>query len=303
MAKPPGRKKYKNKMYECGPDGCKPKSLPPGSSVFDFEDVGRYKTKEFTGPRFDTEIERMPEEKKFYQPQTDVMLDIEEITAGGGKPQTNKQLFRGTYQEAQERDALKAAGEASKTFTPGNFGDFSERSRKALLRGGADKRTVSPTSELGKDPMSITGQPITKVKEQALRQQLGSNYDMAKEGKVMSKTRYRTDPKTGQRTPVKKTMYDQGTVTEINLETGRAIITDLTTGKQKYTKTPEIEVQKKPREGVRKVAPMEESIIEKEGHGSEPVKTKKPGFFSKEAKRARRRRKGKSYAPGGRGRY
>lgn len=311
MAKPPRRKRV-NLDVECDAFGCRPKSKPPGSKGVPVLGGGnRRERPPEPGPKYDWEVERTPILKSFAQPETDVMLDIEEIRAGGGK-QTEKQLFKGTYQEAQMKDALKAAAEASKTFTPTRFPKFQQESKESLLKGGQDIRTISPTAKPG-EMKTIGGKQMSTIKEQALRQQLGADYDIAKEGKLRSRTRYKTDPKTGERIAVQKIEYGPESINKMNLQTGRMEIIDLSTGKPKYTKTPTIKVEKKPREGKGEVKPME-SIIETEDQADVPESeirkeqikaaaeaAKKPGYFSKEAIKSRQRKRRRSrYAQGSR---
>lgn len=301
MAKPPKRKKI-NLDYECDAFGCRPRTTPKGSGGKPLLMKPTRRPPE-PGPRYDWEVEKIPVAKSFDQPQTDVQLDIEEITAGPGG-QTNKQLFKGSYQDAQKEGALSAAAKASNTFNQTNLPKFTETSRQSLVKGGADPRTISPTSKPGED-ITIKKIPITKVKEQALRQQLGADYDIAKDQKLMSRTRYKTDPKTGEREAVRKLMYDDGTITDINLSTGRAKITDLTTGKVKYSKSPEIEVEKK---GSKRIPSMESIIETPEADVPQEVIEKaqvtipkKPGYFSKEEREKRQRtRRRKRYAQGSR---
>jgi hypothetical protein len=305
MAKPP-RKKRVNLDYECDAFGCRPKTQSGGgSSSIKTSKPKKRPNEPRPGPRFDTEVEKYPVLKNLpVQPETDVMLDIEEIDPKNKKTQ----LFRGTFQEAQQGNALKAAAEASKTFTPINFPKFQEQSRQSLLSGGADERTISPTANPG-GKTTISKIPITKIHEQALRQQLGKNYDIAKEEKVASTTRYRTDPD-GKRVAVEKTLFSPEAVTKINLATGRATITDLTTGDTKYQNSPDIEVNKKPT----KVPVVNTSITEVEEEADVPEKeikkaqlkaavesSKKPGYFSKEAQRARKRKRHRSRYAGGAG--
>lgn len=295
---------------ECDAFGCRPKSKAPGGKTFSLG-LGGDKKKPRPMPIYDWEVERTEEKRDFAQPETDVALDIEEIG-----PRGNKQLFTGTYQDAQLKDALKAASQASKQFSPVQFPKFQAESEASLIKGGQDPRTISPTAKPG-EAKAIGGKQMSTIKEQALRQQLGKDYDIAKEGKLRSRTRYETDPKTGERIAVQKIEYGPESINKMNLQTGRMEIIDLSTGKPKYTKTPTIEVKKKYK-GDRKVVKFpDESIIEEQENAdateaeikkgqlkaASEASKKKPGYFSEEAKRARRRSRGRSYAPGGGGKY
>lgn len=311
MAKPPRKKRF-NQELVCGPTGCKPKDTTPRGKGGPFGG-GNKRNGVKPIPRINWEAERTEEGGELAQPETDVMLDIEEIRAGGGKPQTQTQLFKGTYQEAQMKDALKAAAEASKTFTPTKFPTFQAESEKSLIKGGQDIRTISPTAKPG-EQKAIGGKPMSTIKEQALRQQYGKDYDIAKEQKLRSRTKYVTDPKTGERKAVKRIEYSPEGFTEMNLETGVMKIHDFTKGdKPKYTKTPVIKVEKEAREGKGQIKSME-SIVETEGQADVPESeirkaqlkaaseaAKKPGYFSKEARSGRQRaRRRKRYAQGSR---
>lgn len=305
MAKTP-----RNKIdldIECDAFGCRPKSKSLGKGGGFGSSGGRNTGPVRPAPRYKWDVEKTPVIKSAYTPQTEVDLDIEEIVAKNGG-QTNTQLFRGSYQDAQKAGALSAAAKASNTFMPQNVPKFTEESRQSLLKGGADPRTISPTSVDG--TKTISKAPITKIKEQAIRQQLGDDYGIAKDGQLRSRTKTRIDPKTGEETAVRKLMYDEGTVTDINLQTGRAKITDLTTGKTKYSQSPEITVEKK---GSKKVPVMKESIVTEEGQADVPeaevkkaqlkaaVESNKPGRFSKEGRKiAQRGRRRKRYAQGSR---
>jgi hypothetical protein len=290
------RKKKINLEYECDAFGCRPKSTIKGSSTF--QGSGNKGGQTRAVPKFDWEVEKIPAEKSAAAPQTDVMLDIEEIRPGD----KHNQLFTGTYQQAQKENALAGAAKASSTFTPIKFPKFQEESRQSLMSGGADPRTISPTAKPG-ESTAISKVPMTKAQEQTMKFRLGPDYDIAKEGKVMSRTKYRTDPKTRERVPVKKIWYDNNTINETNLETGVTKITDLTTGKEpKYTKAPDFKVEKK--EIVK--TPSSESTVTEEGNAdvtkaelkAAAAASKKPGYFSKEAKRNRRRKRGSRYAGG-----
>lgn len=305
MAKPPRRKRA-NLDYECDAFGCRPKTKVLGKSGIPIIGGGKRNPPDpRPGPRYDYELEKYPILKNLpVQPETDVNLDVSEVS-----PRGEKQLYAGGYQNAQIPGALGEAVKIPQFSTPQNLAQFAEASRKSLLKGGADERTISPTSK-PEEGITIGKIPITKVHEQKLRQMLGNNYDIAKEERVASKTRYRTDPRTGERTAVEKTLFSPESVVKINLTTGRSTITDLTTGKVKYQNSPDIQVVKK-----EKMTPKTNtSITQVEGEANAPeadVKkeqlkaaaevAKKPGYFSKEAIRSRQRiRRRKRYAQGSR---
>jgi hypothetical protein len=294
MAKPP-RKKRLNLDVGCDAFGCRPRSNAPGKKGIPIFGGGSPSKTTKPVERYDWEVEKFPVGKSTDVPQTDVNLDIEEIGFNNNK----KQLFKGSYQDAQRDNAMTAAAKSSGTFSPANFPRFQEESRASLVKGGADPRTISPTALPGEEK-TISKAPLTKAQEQTLRFRMGPDYDISKDNKLASRTRYKTDPKTGERTAVRKLMYDGGTITDINLQTGRAKITDLTSGKTKYKETPEIKVEKK---GLRRIAPMEESIVEEEGQADVTKDELRSAVQASKAKPYKKKRRRRNYAPGGRGKY
>lgn len=249
----PPRKKRVNLDMECDAFGCRPKKkIPKGAAIPVFGGKDDASAKPVT--RYDWEVEETQEQKAGTVPETDVMLDVSQVGPGGEETQ----LFKGTYQEAQNKDALAAAAKASKTFTPTKLPVFQEESSQSLLKGGADPRTISPTAKPG-EGTTISKQPITKVKEQQLRQLLGDDYQIAQDKKLRSRTQYETTPD-GKREAIKRIEYSPEAVTEMNLRTGRMKITDLTTGEVKYQDSKDVKVEKNPKEGVRKVKSMESVV-------------------------------------------
>lgn len=290
MAKPP-RSKRINLDYECDAFGCRPKGSltkgKPGSSSVTRKKSG--------GPvprfKFDEEVTQMNDKgSPLAPPSTDVGLDIAEV----GKYGKEKQLFRGTYQEAQNPGSLAAAAKASSAFTPQNFPKFQMQSEQNLLVGGADPRTISPTAKPGQ--LTKIGQkPMNKADAAKLRFLMGPKLDILNDQKIKETTRYRTNLKTGERIPVKKVMYTPDGIVETNLESGMSKITDRT-GKVSRNLDPTIKVTT-----VDKIQkPSSQSITETKSTATERdvkkamqtvAKKKKPGYFSKEAKRARQRKR------------
>ncbi len=199
---------------ECDAFGCRPRKQPSGGG----QGSSTYKRKKggSPGPRFryDEEVEKVEDEgSPLAPPATGVGLDVAEV----GKYGNETQKFRGTYQEAQSPGALAAAAKSSDTFMPKNFPKFQAASEQNLLAGGADPRTISPTAKPGQ--LTKIGQkPMTKADAAKLKFLMGPKLDILKDQKLKNVTRYRTDLKTGERVPVKTTMYTPDGVVETNLE-------------------------------------------------------------------------------------
>ena len=109
MAKPPRRKRT-NLDYECDAFGCRPKKTLKNRSTFQGSGKSRGDGGGPIPPRYDWEVEKTPIMKSTDVPETDVNLDIGLVE--GGK---ETQLFKGSYQEAQNKEKFREAAKL-KTF-------------------------------------------------------------------------------------------------------------------------------------------------------------------------------------------
>lgn len=218
-------------MLSCDAFGCKPKGVggkvqyrgkrkrvpqkpvPTYSTEYEFEDVNKSKPGE---------------------PAAKAGIDYSEIKGGEDRTIIKDKTWQDVSPEAvaaREKELGIKRGldveQAKKTAT------------QNLKTGGADERTDAPISKKGEEyPIKFRN----KSEEQRYKFLHGDKAQpksVSGNKKVTAKRRYRIDPKTGEKTLVKSTLYGgkDDTTTEVFHEQGREKITDQS-GKVNYRNIP-----------------------------------------------------------------